>query len=170
MRLVILGAGGFGQCVYEIASQLKKYDKIIFLDDSPFSKAKGRLELFTELIDNNTEFITALGNNSLRLKWTQSFFDTGANIATLLHPMSYVSPSSRLGKGTILLPFSIVNTQSIIGNACIIDCGSIVDHGCVVGDGTHIKPGAIIRPENYLPNAMIIESGQVIEARTYHNA
>ena len=34
MRLVILGAGGHGQTIAAAARDLKKYEKILFLDDN----------------------------------------------------------------------------------------------------------------------------------------
>ena len=34
MKLVILGSGGYGRMIADVAAQLNKYDEILFLDDN----------------------------------------------------------------------------------------------------------------------------------------
>ena len=50
MRLVILGAGGYGQTIADVASQLNRYDEILFLDDNA-TNAVGKCEDYQKYID-----------------------------------------------------------------------------------------------------------------------
>ena len=167
MRLIILGAGGFGHCVREAAIFTKKYEEILFLDDNAASCPVGKLHDFRSYLDADTFFIPAFGNDKLRISWIETLISSNANVATIIHPYSFVSPSATIGLGTVVMPMSVVNTGTHIGVGCIIDTGSIVDHDCNIGTGIHVKPGAIIRPNNCIPDFIVLNSGQVVESMTY---
>lgn len=162
MRLIILGSGGYGQTVADIAEQLG-YDTI-FLDDSIPSCP---LSSYIAYINSDSEFIPAFGNNEFRLSWVEKLLDAGARLATLIHPSAYVSPRAIIKDGCVVLPKSIVNTDVIVESGCIINIGAIVDHGTVLEQGVHLAPGAIVKGENRVPRATKVDSGTVIEARKW---
>jgi UDP-N-acetylbacillosamine N-acetyltransferase len=63
VRLVILGAGGYGRTIMDIASQSGKYREIFFLDDKAERKdVIVRLCDFTKFKGDDTEFYPAIGN------------------------------------------------------------------------------------------------------------
>lgn len=162
MRLVILGAGGYGHTVADVAIQLG-YD-CVFLDDSI---PNHQLSCYRNYIDDNTEFIPAFGNNSFRLNWIDKLQSANAKIAILIHPSSYISPKAVIKEGTVILPKAVVNTDSVVDKGCIINLGAIVDHGCIIEAGCHICLGAIVKGENRIKRLTKIEAGEVIEARKY---
>lgn len=164
-NLVIIGAGGHGQVVADIAAQTKKYDDIIFLDDNA-SCAVGLCADFVKYINKDTEFYVAFGNNVNRLTWLDKLSAAAAILAVIVHPTAYVSPRATLRGGTSVLPGAIVNTDVVVGKGCIINIGAIVDHRTVLGDGVHVAPGAIVKGENIIATCTKIESGEVIEARS----
>ena len=106
-RLIILGSGGYGRTVYDIAEQLGYL--IIVLDDAD---QEHPLISFSHYIDDNTEFIPAFGNNEFRLEWIKRIEEAGAKLATLIHPTAYVSPKAHVSEGCVILPGAIVNTGS----------------------------------------------------------
>ena len=162
MRLVILGAGGYGRTVADVAEQLG-YDDIIVLDDALEGK---ELSTFTQYIADDTEFMPAFGNNEFRMKWIDSIYYAEGRLATLIHPSAYVSPKAQIRAGTVVLPGSVINTDVIVGTGCIINIGALIDHGNVLGECCHVCCGSIIKAENIIPSKTKIEAGMVIEART----
>ena len=64
-RLVILGSGGYGRTLIDLAEQLG-YKDIITLDDKD---PEHPLCSFTQYINSDTVFIPAFGNNEFRLSW-----------------------------------------------------------------------------------------------------
>lgn len=60
-----------------------------------------------------------------------------------------------------------MNTNTEVGLGCIVNCGAIVDHDCVLNDGVHVCLGAIVKAENRVPAFEKVEAGQVIANRTY---
>lgn len=162
MLLVILGAGGYGRTVKDIAIQIG-YDTI-FLDDSIPGHT---LASFTKYIDPDTCFIPAFGNNTFRLEWLDKVKEAGGILATLLHPTAYISPSAFISEGCVILPNAVINTDVVVKRGCIINLGAIIDHGCVIEKACHICLGAIIKGENRIEAFTKIEAGEVIQARQW---
>jgi len=167
-KLLILGAGGYGKVVYELAQILGCYDKVAFLDDGRSgSNVLGGCSEYAMFADEHTEVYPAFGSYELRMRWMEILEEEGIPVPTLIHPNAYVSPSARIGVGSVVLPMAVVNTNVTIGDGCIINIGSLIDHDSVIGDGVHLAPGAIVKAENRIPEGMKIDSGEVIENRAY---
>lgn len=161
MNLVILGCGGYGRTIADIAGQLNKYEQIVFLDDTTNQPC-------TDYVDYPEDDIyPAFGNNEVRLRWITRLVEEGFHIPILIHPTAYVSPTSKIGTGTVVLPKAVVNTDVIVEKGCIINLGALIDHGCVIEEGCHICLGTIVKAENRISSLTKVEAGEVIEARTF---
>ena len=168
MKLLILGAGGYGKTVADLAKQLGTFEKIAFLDDGKGgSGVLGRCEEYAYFCDADTAVYPAFGNNTLRMEWLEVLTEEGITVPTLVHPAAYVSPTAVLGDGTVVLPKAVVNTGVTVGDGCIINIGALVDHDTVIEDGVHLAPGAIVKAENRIAAFSKIESGEVVENRQY---
>ena len=167
-KLLILGAGGYGRTIADVAQQLGCYDRIAFLDDSSLkSDVMGKCEDVFQLSDKYTDVYPAFGNNAGRMQWMERLLEAGICVPTLVHPRAYVSPTAKLGIGVTVLPMAVVNTHVTVENGCIINIGALIDHDSVIGAGTHLAPGATVKAENRIPGMMKIDSGTVIENREY---
>jgi len=167
-RLIILGAGGYGRTVADVAAQTGVYETIYFLDDnSQAEDVLGKCADFTGYADENTLFYPAFGNNEGRLSWLKRLSDSGCKAATIIHPTAYVSPTVHMAEGNVILPHAVINTGCEVKTGCIVNCGAIVDHGCVLEEGVHVCLGAIVKAENRIPKCMKIEAGEIIANRTY---
>ena len=156
--LIILGAGGYGRTVADVAQQLD-YSTIV-LDDADSAHP---LSSFQSFINSSTSFIPAFGNNSFRMEWINRIEESGGELATLIHTTAYVSPTATINPGTVILPHAIINTDVVVGKGCIINLGAIVDHGCILEEGVHICLGAIVKGENRIDRLSKIEAGEVVE-------
>ncbi len=162
-KLVIVGAGGYGQTVADITNDI--YDKIIFLDDN--SKfAVGRCDEWSNYL-NDYDIYPAFGNNELRLKFIERILTMGGSVPTIIHNTAYVSPTAKINMGTVVLPKAVIGTNAEVEKGCIVNYGAIIDHGNVIGEGTHVCLAAVIKAENRIPRLSKIEAGEVIENRTY---
>lgn len=168
MRLIIIGAGGYGRTVADIALQSEQYDSVAFLDDNSTEEdVLNTCSAFEKYKDGNTVFYPAFGNNELRIEWIRRLEKTGCNIPVFVHSTAYVSPTAQVTAGTVIMPHAVVNTSCIIRQGCIVNCGAVIDHGCILEEGVHICPGAILKAENQIPACRKIEAGEVIQNRTY---
>lgn len=160
-KLIILGSGGYGRTVYDIAEQLGY--SITVLDDAD---EEHPLASFVCYIDDDTEFIPAFGNNEFRLQWINRIEGAGGKLATLIHPSAYISPKAQVSAGCVILPGAIVNTGSKVGKGCIINLGATVDHDVIVEDGVHLCLRCIVKGENRISRCEKIEAGEIIERAT----
>ncbi len=165
-RLIILGAGGYGKTVADVARQLDGYDTIAFLDDTKFGgDILGGCGDYLKFADDSTVMYPAFGNNEARMLWIAKLKEADVPVPTFIHPRAYVSPEAKIGEGTAVLPFAVVNTGVTVGDGCIINIGVLIDHDTVIGDGTHLCPGVVVKAENRIAPMSRLESGTVIMAR-----
>lgn len=168
MRLVILGAGGYGQTVADLARQTDLYETILFLDDNASGiDVAGKCADYLQFIDGNIQMYPAFGNNESRLAWMDRLNQAGASLLTLVHHTAYVSPTAQIEPGTIIMPQAVVNTGCYVKRGCIVNCGAVVDHGCILEEGVHVCLGAIVKAENRIPACSKIEAGEIIQNRTF---
>lgn len=168
MKLIILGAGGHGKVVADIAQQANRYEKIFFLDDkSQKSNVLGKCEEYLKFKDEDVEMYPAFGNNKFRIEWEEKLENSGIKLAKIIHPLAYISPLAKIEDGCVVMPYAIINTNVKIAKGCIVNCGSIVDHDCILNKGCHLAPGAIVKGENILPEYTKVDSGEVISLGMY---
>ncbi len=145
-KLMILGAGGHGRVVAEIAQLSGKYTDIAFLDDKapeasfPYPYV-GKCEAFADYLTDYV-FVIAIGNASIRRRLQVDVEYTGGQIITLIHPAAIISMDVTIGKGTVIMAGAIVNTGAKIGDGVILNTASSVDHDCVVENFCHVSVGA----------------------------
>ena len=174
MRLVILGAGGHGQVVADLAEQCGNYDSILFLDDGKDSSdglnnVVGPCCDYVKYIDDETEFYPGFGNNKARLEWEEKLLSEGAALAKIIHPLAYISPKAEVAEGCVVMPYAVVNTGCIVEKACIINCGAILDHGSHLEPGCHLAPAAIVKAENHIAGCTKVDSGEIIPVREFYD-
>ncbi len=164
-NLLILGAGGYGRTVAELAQILGDFDKISFLDDksdAPDVIAHCGAYRREALCSEYAYAYPAFGDNALRFAWLREIDETGYIVPTLIHPTAYVSPSAEIGQGTVILPHAVVGTGTVVGAGSIINIGALVDHNCEIGVCCHIAPGAIIKANNIVLPQVKVDSGTVL--------
>ena len=145
-KLLILGAGGLGQMVGEVARAAGNWDGVAFLDDAVRgSDVAGKCMDYTSLTGEYPEAVAAFGDNRLRLAWTRRLLDAGYRVPSVVHPTAIVSPSAVLGPGCLVLHGAIINTNTTMGAACLVNSGALVDHDNVLEDGVHVNLHATIK-------------------------
>ena len=144
-KLAIIGAGGHGKVVGEIAL-LNQYDTIDFFDDRineiknfPFNII-GNLEFLKKSLKNYENFFVAIGDNVVRCDKISWLKNEKKNIVSLIHPKSTVSKFSSIKAGSCLMANAVVNAGTNIKEGVIINTSSSIDHDCLIEDYAHISP------------------------------
>lgn len=149
-KLAIWGAGGHARVAAEIALSMNHWSDVLIFDDTwPNEKVTGHFsivgskeELLTDI--RYYDVFIGLGDNRKRMEIYADLEKMGATFATLVHRSSYISPSAKIGEGTIVMPGCVVNYGAQIGNCCIVNSNSTIEHDCVIHNGVHISPGATL--------------------------
>ena len=76
---------------------------------------------------------------------------------------AYISKTSKVGLGTIVMHNSYIGPKSRIGNNCIINTGSIIEHDAKIGNHCHISTGCIINGNVSISNNCFVGSGTIIK-------
>lgn len=146
-RLLILGAGGHGMVVADIARALG-FERICFLDDrwpglSHVLKwpVVGKFKDLQAVVQPSDQVFAAVGDNAARLALHRGLITQGLNIPVLKHPTSVVSDDTQLGPGSVVMPLVAINLSAVIGEAVILNTSCSVDHDNIIEDGVHISPG-----------------------------
>lgn len=159
---MILGAGGYGHVVREIAEDSGIFDKIDFLDDSS-PLAIGKFCDAEKFLKGYPNAVVALGNAELRLGYIEKLRAAGFQIPAIISPKAYVSKSAKIGNGTIVEPFSAVNANSEVGIGVLLRCGSVIDHNAKVGDFCYIDCGVVVKANNSVGFKIKIAANSVVE-------
>lgn len=93
---------------------------------------------------NNFQFILGIGDNQLRHKIGLNILQRKETLLNVIDSSASLSAFLKMGDGNFIARQVSVNTLVTIGNFCILNTGSIIEHECQLADGVHIAPGAVL--------------------------
>lgn len=144
-QLVIIGAGGHGKVVADIAHK-NGYTDIVFLDDNEDLKSCGNYAVVGTCNDavkySDREFVVGIGANEIRRRTQKVLYEKGLHIVSLVHPHAVVAADVALGSGTVVMAGAVINPGSRIGSGCIVNTGATVDHDSTIADYVHVSVGS----------------------------
>ncbi len=165
-KLTIVGAGGYGKVVADIAIK-NGYEYITFVDDNPLIKdcygfpVVGTLK---DLKNNDTDIVVAIGNATFREKIMKSV--TKDRLVSLAHPNSVIAEDVTIGPGTIIMAGAVINPGVKIGCGCIVNTSSSIDHDCLIEDFVHVAVGAHIAGTCFIGKKTWIGAGAILSNNT----
>ncbi len=149
--VVIIGAGGHGRAVLDIVRAEGKLRPVGFLDaDTTLNivaglPVLGRPNLLGKLIrEDINHALPAVGDNKARQNLLADVLAEGAVVPSVVHPMAWVSPDAKLGRGVVVGPQAAVCHAASIGDGAIINTAAVVEHDCQIGDCAHLAPTAAL--------------------------
>ncbi len=163
-NLLILGAGQYGMIAKEIAEAVGKFDRIDFLDDTN-DTALDNIRNMDIYKDRYRNAVVAIGNAAARAEYLLKLKKCGYDLATLIHPEAYVSPSAKIGGGCIIEPKAVVSTAACVGEGCFVSSGAVVNHNSVLEDVCHINCGAIVASGSVVPKGTRVDYGIVFRGK-----
>ena len=147
-KLLIIGAGGHGRMIADVAATTGRWSSIAFLDDEVQRLPEdlpwpvlGSCDRLKSVSGDHDSLVPGFGDNALRHDWTERISTLGIELASVVSPQAIVSSHAKLGPGTVVMPGAIVNIGATTGRGVIINTGATVDHDCHLADGAHVAPG-----------------------------
>ena len=152
LDIVIVGAGGCGREVYEMAFETyssEEYRIKGFLSDIPtdldaYPAIQAEVEILDTIWDyrvqENDRFLLAIGDVEGRDKVLRSLLERGAKFISLIHPKAMVFRNAILGEGVILYPFVGISTYAQIGDFCLVNAYTSVGHDAILEKNSVICP------------------------------
>ena len=148
-KIAIIGAGGHGKVVGEIAL-LNRYKTINFFDDRadgikgfPFTVI-GTLDNLKKHLKDYDDFFVAIGDNELRYEKIMWLKTKKVNLINLIHPSSVTSQFSTFRDGICVAANAVINPGTEIKDGVIINTSASIDHDCKIGSYVHISPNCSV--------------------------
>lgn len=152
LDIVIVGAGGCGREIYEMALESyspNEYRIKGFLSDIP-TDLDNFPEIYNEAgiigtivgydIQDNDRFILAIGDVAGRLKVLETLQKRGARFISMIHPSARIFRHTLIGEGVIIYPSVVVSTYVTIKDFCFISTATSVGHDAVLEENTVLCP------------------------------
>lgn len=151
-QLLVYGAGGHAKVVAELARALG-WEVAAFLED--FDGRDGEAFFGAEVVSwgrfaagpdrwPGVPVALGVGDNRARARGAEGFRRAGRSVVALVHPSAVVSPTARLGEGTVVLPGAVVNADAEIGAGVVVNTGAVAEHDARVGDFAHLASGSVV--------------------------
>ena len=170
-NLVIIGAGGMGRTMYNIAleclgfkteSQIKGFldDDLSALDGfDGYPPVLGKVSDYE--IDADDVFTFSIGGESRR-KCIDALAAKGAEFINLIHSTARIGTNVRLGKGNIVAAFTTIGPDCVLGDYNMIQSYSVIGHDAHIGSynrlDTHVTcvGGITIKDETTIHTSAVI--------------
>jgi len=150
-KLIILGSSGYSKVVIDIVEKQKNCKIAGFVnkdgkeEDPPQAyPVLGKDSDLPQLIKKHkvTGIVIAIGDNFIRYKVSANIAKLCPNLEfpPLIHPMAVIAGDVLIGKGTVVMAGAVVNSGSNVGDFCLINTNSSLDHDNCLGDYASIAP------------------------------
>ena len=167
-EIVIFGTGGHSKVVYDAVRKQGLFKVVAFISlneqiDS-FLDVKHYPQSRLDELNFNAGVI-AVGDNFKRAELSKHIRSLRNNFefVTVVHPSSSIGSGVKLGVGTVVMGQVAINADSAVGEHCIVNTSSSVDHDCRLADYASIAPGAVLGGNVNVGLAAAVSIGAVVK-------
>lgn len=139
--LLIYGAGGLGVEVVDIIRRSTLANsELFFVDD--FNAGKTIYEIhvlsFEDAIlqHGSAKMVIAQGEPAARKSLLDKAKKNGFELATVIDSSAIVSPTAKVGDGSIICPHCILASSVLVGENVLVNAKTILGHDVKVGDNS----------------------------------
>lgn len=189
-QLIIIGAGGYGREVCNMAPGCYGYGKNFelkgFLDDTenPLGPYPGYPPVLARIVDYVPQpedvFVCAISDIAGRKKCTELIASRGGEFISLVHNTAAITRNSVVGKGCVIDACTWIScdcsiadhvhfqSNCIVGHDAQIGSWTFMHHGSFIGgksrlgEGVHVYPYAVIHPRRVVGDYATVGAGAFV--------
>ena len=112
-------------------------------------------------------FALSMGNMQIKSSLFKTILDLGGNVPTLIHPSSYISSNSKIGRGVQIMQQCIVEGDVVIEDDTSITVNTVIAHSVKIGKHNLISGNVMvgayaeIGQYNHIGQSSVVVSGKV---------
>ena len=172
IKLIIIGAGGFGSEVLETINDCNKKKKRFkvygFIDENKSLIDKnilgvpilGNIKYLLSLKVRDYECLITVADPVLRKKIVEKL-NNKVDFCRVIHPSVIYSSFTKIGKGCIIQPGNILMPNTRLGNHVIINMHCTVGHNSYLKNFVSMMPGVHIGGNNTINEGVYVGSGTI---------
>ena len=184
--IIIVGAGGHAVSVANVALG-SGMSVIAFVDDNKAGSEMLGIPIITKqhCIEQHetANLAIAIGDNNVRERVSYEYKSAlpSASFPSIIHHSAVVGVNSKVGNGTVVMPLVNIGPNSSVGDFCIMNTSSSIDHDCemksfssiaprvVTGGNVHIGIRSAISIGAIIKHGIVVGDDAVIGANSYVN-
>ena len=179
-NLIIIGAGGMGRVVYDLAKECVGYNETFmikgFIDDNvdaldnfnTYPRILGDINSYVP--EPEDLFICSMGGEEKK-KCISVILNKNGEFLNLIHTTVRIGTNATYGIGNIFGPYSTIASDAVIGNYNLLQQFVIIGHDCVIGDWNRLDShtmcvgGVVIENEVTVHTSAVLSHKVVIKNR-----
>lgn len=148
-KLIILGYGGTCFDIADVAKATGEFEVLGFLDDSASGQSNQYPPLLGPLAKageyKDVFFVNGIGSPTSFTKRPEILEKLKIkNFATLIHPDATISPTAKMGAGSVIFSQCSIGAQAEVGCHVTVLQNSVIGHDSQVGDFSILAAGVIL--------------------------
>ncbi len=170
-QLIIIGAGGMGRTMYDLARESIGYGSEFkikgFIDDNlnaleDFQNYPPMLGSIAEYIPASDEvFVCSIGGHSRKL-CIERLLSKGGVFISLIHSTARIGTNVRLGKGTLVGSYTTIAADAELGDFNFIQSLTIIGHDCKIGSWNRIDSQVMMVGGTTMGDNNMIHTGAMV--------
>ena len=152
-NVVVIGSSGYAKVVIDLIEKEGKYNIIGMLDTT---KSIGDYVFGYEVLGEEKHLqnsiekykligcVIAIGDNWIRsiVRNKIKNIDPNFKFLTIIHPSAVIARGVKIGVGSVIMAGVVINSNATIGDFCILNTNSSLDHDGIMGNFSSIAPNA----------------------------
>ncbi|ACY84049.1 acetyltransferase [Edwardsiella piscicida] len=167
-KLIIIGAGGFSKSIIS-SIDVNQLELIGFIDTYKQGVHQGYpiLANAIEKIDNFNDYVYFIGIGEPKHRWWfyQRLMSKGLSLVNIIDSSALIDPNVTLGNGIYIGKMCIVNSDTIIHDAVVINTRALVEHGNTLGCCSNISTNAVLNGDVQVGQRTFVGSCSVINGQ-----
>lgn len=170
-NLIIIGAGGMGRTMYDLARESHGYGTEFeiagFIDDNlealaGFENYPPMLGTISDYVPKENEvFVCSIGGH-FRKKCIETLLSRGAEFIPLIHNTARVGTNVKMGRGTLVGTYTTIAADAELGDYNFIQSLTIIGHDCKIGSWNRIDSQVMMVGATTLGDNNMIHTGAMI--------
>lgn len=170
-NLIIIGAGGMGRTMYDLAKESLGYGVDFeikgFIDDNVnaldgFDNYPPMLGTISDYIPQpNDVFVCSIGGHS-RKPCIEKLISKGGEFISLIHKTARIGTNVKMGKGTLVGTYTTIAADAELGDYNFIQSMTIIGHDCKIGSWNRIDSQVMMVGATTLGDNNMIHTGAMI--------
>ncbi len=171
--IILIGGGGHCRSCIEVIESSKIYKVTGVIDNAlPAQdlicgyKILGSDQKIPELLREFDSALITIGHiksGQRRMELFAYLKSRNISLPSIISPNAIISSHADILSGTVVMHGVIVNASAAVGENCILNSQSLVEHDAVIGSNCHISTGAKINGGAIIGDGTFIGSGAIIK-------